>query len=82
MKITRCVQLYVTPWTIESMESSRPEYWRVWPFPSPGDLPNPGINPRSFILQADSLPAEPLKTLVICLKLAGKNWCGEVLRKK
>ena len=42
-----------------SMEFSRPEYWRGWPFPSPGDLPNPGIKPRSPALQADSLPAEP-----------------------
>ena len=38
---------------------SRPEYWRGQPFPSPGDLPNPGIKPRSPTLQADSLPAEP-----------------------
>ena len=41
------------------MEFSRPEYWSVLPFPSPGDLPNPGIEPRSPTLQADSLPAEP-----------------------
>ena len=40
------------------MEFSRPEYWNGWPFPSPGDLPNPGIEPRSFALQADSLPIE------------------------
>ena len=37
------------------MDFSRPEYWSGWPFPSPGDLPNPGIEPR----KADSLPAEP-----------------------
>ena len=41
------------------MEFSRPEYWSGWPFPSPGDLPNPGIEPRSLVLQVDSLPAEP-----------------------
>ena len=41
------------------MEFSRPEYWGGNPFPSPGDLPNPGIEPRSPTLQADSLPAEP-----------------------
>ena len=41
------------------MEFSRPEYWSGKPFPSPGDLPNPGIEPRSPALQADSLPAEP-----------------------
>ena len=41
------------------MEFFRPEYWSGWPFPSPGDLPNQGIEPRSPSLQADSLPAEP-----------------------
>ena len=41
------------------MEFSRPEYWSGSPFPFPGDLPNPGIKPRSPALQADSLPAEP-----------------------
>ena len=41
------------------MEFSRPEYWSGEPFPSPGDLPNPGIEHRSLTLWADSLPAEP-----------------------
>ena len=41
------------------MEFSRPEYWSGWPSPSPGDLPNPGIKPRSPALQVDFLPAEP-----------------------
>ena len=41
------------------MEFSRPEYWSGQPFPSPGDLPNPEIEPRSPALQVDSLPAEP-----------------------
>ena len=45
--------------SILSMEFSRPEYWSGLPFPSPGDLPNPEIEPRSPALQADSLPAEP-----------------------
>ena len=53
------VWLFATPRTIQSMEFSRPEYWSGWPFPSPGDLPNPGIKPRSPALQEDSLPAEP-----------------------
>ena len=43
---------------IQSMEFSRPEYWSGWPFPSPGDRPNPGIKPRSHTLQANSLLAE------------------------
>ena len=41
------------------MEFSRLEHWSGYPFPSPRDLPNPGIKPRSPSLQADSLPAEP-----------------------
>ena len=32
-----------TPWTLRSMEFSRPEYWSGWPFSSPGDIPNPGL---------------------------------------
>ena len=42
-----------------SMEFSRQEYWSGLPFPSPGDLPNPGIELKSPELQADSLPSEP-----------------------
>jgi len=41
------------------MEFSRQEYWSKLPRPYPGDLPNPGIKPRSPALQADSLPSEP-----------------------
>ena len=41
------------------MEFSRPQYWSGQPFPSPGDLSNPGIEPRSPTLQVDSWPAEP-----------------------
>ena len=58
------VQLFATPWTIAcqappSMGFSRQEYWSGLPSPSPGDLPNPGIEPRSPTLQTDSLPAQP-----------------------
>ena len=54
----------MTPWTVAyqaplSMGFSRQEYWRGLPFPSPGDLPDPGIKPRSPALQADALPSEP-----------------------
>ena len=42
-----------------SMEFSRQESWSGQPFPSPGDLPNPGIKPRSPALEADCLPSEP-----------------------
>ena len=41
------------------MGFSRQEYWSGLPFPSPGDLPDPGIKPRSSALQADALPSEP-----------------------
>ena len=41
------------------MGFSRLEYWSGLPFPPPGDLPNPRIEPRSPVLQADSLPSEP-----------------------
>ena len=41
------------------MEFSRQEYWSGLPFPSPGDLPNPGVEPGSPELPADTLPSEP-----------------------
>ena len=55
VKWISCVRLFVTPWTIAhqippSMGFSRQEYWGGLPFPSPGDLPNPGIEPRSAAL--------------------------------
>ena len=58
------VRLFATPWTVayqapQSMEFSRQEYWSGVPFPSPGDLPNPGIELGSPALQADFLPSEP-----------------------
>ena len=54
------VRLFVTPWTVAhqaplSMGFSRQEYWSRLPFPSPGDLPNPGIEPGSPTWQADAL---------------------------
>ena len=60
----RCVRLFVTQWTIArqaplSMEFSRQEYWSRLPFLSPGDLPEPWLEPRSPTLQVDCLPSEP-----------------------
>jgi len=54
----------MTPWTVAhqalpSMGFSREEYWNGLPFPSPRDLPDPGIEPWSPALQADTLPFEP-----------------------
>ena len=59
-----CVRLFATVWTIAhqaplSMGFSRQEYWSGLPFASPGDIPNPGIEPRSPALQADALSSEP-----------------------
>ena len=56
--------LFATPWTVAcqvplAMELSRQEYWSGLPFPPPGDLLDPGIEPRSPALQADSLLSEP-----------------------
>ena len=58
------VRLFATPWTVTyqaplSMGFSRQECWSGLPFPSPGDLPDPGIEPGSPALQADALPSEP-----------------------
>ena len=64
VKSLSCVRLFVTPWTVAykaplSMGFSRQRYWSGLPFPSPADLPNPGIKPGSPTLQADTLPSEP-----------------------
>ena len=60
----RHIRFFATPLTVAhqaplSMEFSRQEYWNGLPYPSPGDLPDPGIEPESPVLQADSLPSEP-----------------------
>ena len=64
MKSLSSVQLFVTLWTVAyeappSMGFSRQECWSELTFPSPGDLPDPGIEPGSPALQADALPSEP-----------------------
>ena len=60
----KLVSDFATPWTgarqaLLSMGFSRQEYCSGLPFPSPGDLPDPGIEPRSPALQVDSLQSEP-----------------------
>ena len=62
--VLSCVLLFAVPRTVAhqaplSMEFSRQEYWSGLPFPSPRDLPDPGIKPGSFTVQADVLPSEP-----------------------
>ena len=64
MKSLSRVRLFATPCTVAhqaplSMGFPRQEYYRGLPFPSPRDLPNRGIEPRSPALQADALPPEP-----------------------
>ena len=58
------LQIFTTPWTLAcqaplSMKFSKQEYWSGLPFPSPGNLPDPGIKSRYPAMQADSLPSEP-----------------------
>ena len=64
MKSLSRVRLFATLWTVAyqaplSVGFSRQEYWSGLPFPSPGDLPNPGVEPGSPALQADALSSEP-----------------------
>ena len=64
VKLLSCVRLFATPWTVAyqaspSMGFSRQEYRSGLPFPSPGDLPEPGIEPGSPSLEADTLTSEP-----------------------
>ena len=64
MKLLSHVRLFATPWTViyqvsPTMGFSRQEYWSGLPFPSPGDLPYPGVEPVSPALQGDALPSEP-----------------------
>ena len=64
VSVSQSCSTLVTPWAVArqaplSMEFSRQEYWSGLSFPSPGDLPDPGIKPRSPALLADSLPSEP-----------------------
>ena len=77
------VQLFATPWTVAhqallSMGFSREEYWCGLPFPSPGDLPDPGIEPGSPTLQADALTSEPpalIKYKILLLLLEPSGSC-------
>ena len=64
VKLLSGVRHFAAPWTVAyqappSMGFSRQEYWNGLPFPSPGDLPDPGIKPRSPALEADALTSEP-----------------------
>ena len=80
-----CVWLFATPWTTArqvplSMGFSRQGYWSGLLFPSPGDLPDPAIEPGSPASQADSLPSEPpgkvSPTLWVLIRV-GQAWTEE-----
>ena len=94
------VQFFETPWTIAhqaplSMGFSRQEFWSGLPFPPRGDLPHPGINLGSPVLQVDSLLSEPLgkpqvalvvKNLLAntgrCKKCGFDSWVGKLPWRK
>ena len=64
VKSLTSVRLFATPWTVAyqaplSVEFSRQEYWSGLPFPPSRDLPDPGTDPKSPALQADTSPSEP-----------------------
>ena len=72
-KSLSCVWLFATLWIVAhqarlSMGFSRQEYWSRLPFPSPGDRPNPGIEPGSPSLEADALTSKPVIAYFINLK--------------
>ena len=72
MKLLSYVQLFGIPWTVAyqappSMGFPRQEYWSGVPFPSPGDLADPGSEPGSPALQADTLPSEPPEATIIII---------------
>ena len=80
LKLLGHVRFFATPWTVAhqaspSMEFSRQEYWSGLPFPSPEDLPHPGIEPRSPTLQADAFIIWAMKEVFefICLRHTSSN---------
>ena len=87
------VWLFTTPWTIAyqaplSTGFSRQEYWSELLFFSPGDLPNPGIEPGSPALQVDPFrseaPRKPSMYICVCMYLSSDTWinyCAEVARE-
>ena len=81
LKLLSHVRLFATPWTVAyqappSMGFSRQEYWSGLPFPSPGDLPNPGIEPRSPAFQADALTSEPPGKPIFCPTSFQREWAA------
>ena len=74
----KLLRLFAIPWTVAYqpplfMEFFRQEYWSGLPFPSPWELPDPGIKPRSPTLQADTLPSEPPEKLLVRMVIIKKS---------
>ena len=81
VKLLSRVQFFATPWTVAhqappSMEFSRQEYWSGLPFPSPGDLPNPGIEPSSPTLWADALLSSQPPGSILSWRNSKNGKCG------
>ena len=79
VKSLSCVWLFVTLWTVAyqappTLGFSRQEYWSGLPFPSPGDLPDPEIEPRSPTLPVDTLPSEPPGKPQFCSVVSDSLW--------
>ena len=88
VKSLSSVRFFATPWTVAyqappSMGFSRQEYWNGLPFPSPGDLPDSGIEPGSPAFQADALasqpPGNPKSTSNIHRKNSCLSWSSNTL---
>ena len=83
VKLFSHIRLFATLWTVAyqappSMGFPRQEYWSGVPFPSPGDLPDPGIDPGSPTLEADALISEPPGKpymYVICIHMTDSQCC-------
>ena len=85
-KVAQSCLINLTPWTVAyqappSLEFSRQEYWSGLPFPSPGDLPDPGIEPGSPALQVDALPSgisdklvASVSTELLVTQLVSEGW--------
>ena len=76
LSLFSCVQLFATPWTVApqaplSMGFPRQACWSGVPFPSPGDLPDPGIELTSPALQVDSLPLSHQRSMNFALRESG-----------
>ena len=83
------IRFFATPWTVDhqaplTMGFSRHKYWSGLPFPSPGDIPDPGMEPGSPALRADSLPSAPpgKPTLILRQDVNNRRYSRKARRTK